>query len=111
MQRNSTRVICNSHLTDEDRPALALTPLAIEDLTGEPVYSLSPNGRAEMADADSVPLTGLLKQRLDEFRAARRAREKALGKELLKAMEVEDKAALLLAWTLDQDADKAVQSC
>jgi hypothetical protein len=111
MQKKSTRVICDSHLGDEYRPPLVLSPLAIEDLTGEPVYSLSPNGRAEIADSDNVPLTGLLKQRLEEFRAARRAREKAFGKELLKAMDIEDKAALLLAWTLDQDAEKAVSSC
>jgi hypothetical protein len=91
----------------ESRPPLTLSPLAIEDLTGEPVFNLTPNGRAEIASVDAVPLTGLLKQRLDEFRAARRAREQARGKELLKAMEAEDKAALLLAWTLDQDADGA----
>lgn len=91
----------------EYRPPLLLTALAIEDLTGEPVYSLSPSARAEMADLESVPVTGLLKQRLEEFRAARKHREQARGKELLLAIEAEDKAALLLAWTLDQDA----QSC
>ena len=71
----------------EYRPPLTLSPLAIEDLTGEPVYSFTPAGRAETAAASTVPLTGLLKQRLEEFRVACRAREKSFGKELLKAME------------------------
>lgn len=104
MSHKSTRVICD-FLNPEDRPALDISALAFEDLNDSPAYSLTPTGRAEIASADSVPLTGLLKQRLDEFRAARKAREQARGKELLKAMEVEDKAALLLAWTLDQDTN------
>jgi len=107
MQKKTTRVICDSQVQPEYRPPLVLSPLAIEDLTGEPAYFLTPNGRAEIASVDAVPLTGLLKQRLDEFRAARKAREAARGKELLKAMDIEDRAALLLAWTLDQDADGA----
>lgn len=110
MQKKTTRVICDFRDPDE-RPALTLSPLAIEDLTGEPAYTFTPNGRAELASVDAVPLTGLLKQRLEEFRTARRAREQARGKELLKAMEVEDKAALLLAWTLDQDTDQERASC
>jgi ABC-type amino acid transport substrate-binding protein len=106
MLKKSTRVICDSDNPDY-RPPLTLSPLAFEDITGESAYNLTPTGRAEIVAADTVAITGLLKQRLDEFRAARRAREQARGKELLKAMEVEDKAALLLAWTLDQDTDKA----
>lgn len=98
-----------SDFNDPDtRPALALTPLAIEDLTDTPVYSLTPTGRAEVIAAETIPLTELLKQRLEEFRTARKVREQARGKELLAAVEAEDKAALLLAWTLDQA--EAVQS-
>lgn len=85
-----------------------LSALAVEDLTGEPAYSLTPTGRAEVIAAETIPLTALLKARLDEFRAARKVREQARGKELLAAVEAEDKAALLLAWTLDQA--EAVQS-
>lgn len=80
----------------------SLSPLAIEDLTGEPAYSLTPTGRAEVIAAETIPLTTLLKARLDEFRAARKVREQARGKALLEAIEAEDKAALMLAWTLDQ---------
>ena len=85
-----------------------LSALAHEDLTDEPAFSLTPTGRAEIADAESIPLSALLKQRLEEFRAARAKREKARGKDLLEAVEAEDKAALLLAWTIDQA--EAVQS-
>lgn len=76
--------------------------LPVED---KPCLTLTPAGRAEIVDAEAVPLTGLLKQRLDEFRAARQHREQAIGKELIKALDAEEKAALLLAWTLDQDAE------
>jgi len=107
MAAKATTMMSSDSQNPDYRPPLTLSPLAIEDLTGEPVFSLTPNGRAEIAAADpqSVTIKGLLKQRLEEFRAARLAREQARGKELLKAMEAEDKAALLLAWTLDQDAE------
>lgn len=107
MPSKATRVICNF---EPDTPVtLSLSPLAIEDLTDTPCYALTPNGRAEVASMDAVPLTGLLKQRLEQFRAARHCREQARGEELLKAMKAEDEAALLLAWTLDQDSE--VSSC
>lgn len=85
----------------DSRP-LTLSALAWEDLTDEPAFNLTPTGRAEVVAAESIPLTTLLKQRLEEFRAARAKREQSRGKDLMAAIEAEDKAALMLAWTLDQ---------
>lgn len=48
MRPKTTRVICNSH-DPEHRPALCLSPLAVEDLTGEPQFTLTPAACAEMA--------------------------------------------------------------
>lgn len=87
----------------EYRPPLTLSPLAIEDLTGEPVYTLAPAGRAEVAAeaCETIPLTPLLVKRLEEFRAARRQREAAPKGELGKAIAAEDVAALNVAWALE----------
>lgn len=102
--RTNAMIHASDSQNPEYRPPLSLTPLAIEDLTGESVFSLTPTGRAEIADHENVALTGLLKRRLDEFRAARIAREQAKGKTVIDAMKREENAALLLAWTLDQEA-------
>lgn len=99
MSHKTTRVICNF---EPDAPVtLALSPLAIEDLTDTSVYQFTPTGRAEIVAAESIPMTTLLKLRIEEFRAARLAREKAGRKELLAALQAEEKAALLLAWTIE----------
>lgn len=102
MRSKTTRVICNSQ-DPESRPPLQLAPLAIEDLTDTPAYVLTPTGRAEIAleDVQSVPLTPLLVKRLEEFKAARQAREKAGKSELGKAIAAEDAAALNVAWALE----------
>jgi hypothetical protein len=102
MRVKTTHVICNSQ-DPESRPAVQLSPLAIEDLTGEPVFSLTPTGLAELAleDAKSITLTPHLVKRLAEFKAAREAREQAPKGELGKAIAAEDAAALNLAWALE----------
>ncbi len=106
MGYKTTRVKCNF---EPDTPvALALSPLAIEDFTDTPVYTLTPIGRAEIASVDAVPLTGLLKQRLEEFKAAREAREQAPKGALVQAIDREDAAALNLAWALECAVDKAL---
>jgi len=100
MRSKTTRVISDSHLSDEIVP-LTLAPLAIEDLTDTPVYSLTPTGRAEVIEHETIPLTPLLVKRLEEFKAAREAREKAPKGELGKAIAAEDMAALNVAWALE----------
>lgn len=109
MRYKSTRVICHSHLTDEDRPALQLSPLAIEDLTDEPVYGFTPEGRAEVQAelAQTVVLSPLLQSRLADFTAARIARENARGKQVLQALSDEEAAAINLAWALECAVNKA----
>lgn len=93
----------------EYRPPLTLSPLAIEDLTDEPVYRFTSPGRAEvqMELAQTLTLTPLLQSRLAEFTAARIARENARGKELLPALSAEEAAACNLAWALECALNKA----
>lgn len=102
MRPKTTRVICNSH-DPEARPPLALSPLAIEDFTDTPVFTLTPHGLQEMQEAapQMFPLTPLLIKRLEEFKAARQARESAHKGELGKAILAEDSAALNLAWAFE----------
>lgn len=102
MRVKTTHVICNSQ-DPESRYPLTFTDLAIEDLTDEPVFTLTPTGRAEITleDVKSIPLTPLLVKRLAEFKAAREAREQAPKGELTKAIAAEDAAALNLAWALE----------
>jgi len=83
-----------------------LSPLAIEDLTDTPVYNLTPAGRAEMILEQQVTLTPLLEQRLQEFTAARIAREKARGRDVLPALTAEEAAAINLAWALECAVNK-----
>lgn len=90
----------------EYRPPLTLSPLAIEDLTGEPVYQLTPAGRAELHLEQTVTLTSFLLERLQAFTAARIARENARGNELLPACTAEEQAAINLAWALECTVNK-----
>lgn len=89
---------------------LALSPLAIEDLTDEPVYRFTTTGLAEveMELAQTVTLTPLLQKRLADFTAARIAREGACGKELLPALTAEENAAINLAWALECTVNKGL---
>lgn len=54
------------------------------------------------AAPDTIVLTPLLKQLIQQFRTARQHREQARGTEFALASEAEDKAALKLAWAIDQ---------
>ena len=101
MRQKTTRVICNSQ--PDERVPLDLSPLAIEDLTDTPVFTLTPTGRAEVAaeDLPTLPMTPLLVKRLEEFKAAREAREKASKSDLGRAIAAEDAAALNVAWALE----------
>lgn len=103
MRVKTTHVICNSQ-DPESRPALALSPLAIEDITGEPVFSLTPTGRAEIVleDVQSIPLTPHLVKCLEAFTKARRDREAAPKGDLDAYIRIEDTAALTLAWAFEQ---------
>lgn len=87
-------------VSPNSRP-LSLTPLAWEDLNDEPFYDLTPSGRAEIDLEQRVTLTAGLQAHLDKFTAARIAREKARGKELLPAMTAEEQAAIQLAWAIE----------
>jgi len=100
MRRKATHVYTD--LNDPNaRPPLTLSALAIEDLTDTPVFTLTPTGRAEVIEHDTIPMTPLLVKRLEEFKAAREAREKAPKGELGKAIAAEDAAALNVAWALE----------
>lgn len=92
------------------RPPLVLSPLAIEDLTDEPVYRFTTTGLAEveMELAQTVTLSPLLVKRLAEFTAARIARESARGTALLPAMTAEENAAINLAWALECAVNKGL---
>jgi len=87
---------------NQDTPVpFVLSPLALEDLTDTPVYTLTPAGRAEIDLDQKVTLTPGLQAHLDKFTAARQARERARGKELLPALTAEEEAAICLAWALE----------
>ncbi len=104
MRHKTTRVICNF---EPDTPVtLALSPLAIEDLTDASVYHLTADGLAEIRQDQTIVLTPLLLERLERFTAARLAREKARGKELLPACTAEENAAINLAWALECTVNK-----
>lgn len=90
------------------RPPLVLTPLAWEDLTDEPAFSLTPQGRTEIDLEQKVTLTPGLQTHLDKFTAARLAREKARGKDTLPAMTAEEEAAIQLAWALECAVNKGL---
>jgi len=104
MRQKTTRVICNF---EPDTPvSLALSPLAVEDLTDTPVYRLTSDGLAEICQDQSIILTPLLLERLAKFTAARLAREKARGKDILQACTDEEMAAINLAWALECTVNK-----
>lgn len=104
MRHKTTRVICNF---EPDTPVnLALSPLAIEDLTDASVYHLTADGLAEIRQDQTVTLTPHLLDRLAQFTAARIARENARGKELLPALTGEEQAAVELAWALECTVNK-----
>jgi len=109
MRSKSTRVISDSHLSDEIVP-FTLAPLAIEDLTDTPVFTLTPTGRAEVIEHDTIPMTPLLVKRLEEFKAAREAREKAPKGALGAAIAAEDMAALNVAWALENLVNQGRES-
>ena len=101
MNRKATHVYAG--FDNPDTAPFTLSPLAIEDLTGEPAFTLTANGRAEVAaeDLPTLPMTPLLVKRLQEFREAREAREKASKSDLGRAIAAEDVAALNVAWALE----------
>lgn len=103
MRVKTTHVFYNSQ-DPESRPAVQLSPLAIEDLTDEPVFALTPTGRAEIVleDAKSITLTPHLVSCLEAFTKARRDREDAAKGDLDKYIRIEDTAALTLAWAFEQ---------
>lgn len=105
MPTKATISASDSH-NPEYRPPLTLSPLAIEDLTGEPVYQLTPAGRSELHLEQTVTLTSFLLERLQTFTAARIAREDARGKQLLEACTTEEQAALNLSWALECAVNK-----
>lgn len=109
MPHKTTRVICNSQ--PDERVPLDLSPLAIEDLTDTPVFALTPTGRAEVIENETLTMTPLLVKRLAEFKAAREARENAPKGTLMDAIKAEDAAALNLAWALECAIDREVSSC
>jgi len=90
------------------RVPFTLSPLALEDLTDTPVYTLTPAGREEIDLEQHVTLTPHLQARLDKFPAARVAREKARGKELLPALTSGEQAAIELAWALECAVNKGL---
>jgi hypothetical protein len=90
----------------EYRPPLTLSPLAIEDFTGEPVFHMTADGLAEIQGDQTITLTPHLLDRLAKFTAARIARENARGKELLPALTGEELAAVELAWALECTVNK-----
>lgn len=98
----SKAMLLNSDSQNSDTPVpFRLSPLAIEDLTDTPVYSLTPAGRSEIVLEQRVTLTADLEICLQAFTRARIAREKARGDALLPAMTAEEQAAINLAWALE----------
>lgn len=94
---------------NQDTPVpYCLSPLAIEDLTDTPVYTLTPAGRTEIDLEQTVTLTPGLLSHLDKFTAARKARERARGKDLLPALTAEEQAAIQLAWALETAVNQGV---
>lgn len=109
MPSNATKMMSSDSQNPDYRPPLTLSPLAIEDLTGEPAYCFTTTGLAEveMELAQMFTLTPLLQKRLEEFTTARIAREGAYGKGLLPALLAEENAAINLAWALECAVNKA----
>jgi len=100
MRRKATHVYAG--FDNPDARPLTLSPLAIEDLTGEPVYSFTPAGRAELAAMpEGLTLTSEnVKLCLEEFFLAFQERQKARGHAVAAALVVEERTALTLGWAI-----------
>jgi len=84
----------------------ALSPLAIEDLTDEPVFRLTPAALAELATPTPqpqrrIPLTPLLEKYLTRFTAAKQAS--------IDAYRSMNKAPLWSTWNEVQDLSAAME--
>lgn len=97
----SKAMISRSDSHDPNARPFTLSPLAWEDLTDEPVYTLTAIGRAEIPP-EMPAVTPEVMRFLARFTAARQAREKARGDDLPAAIQAEDQAALKLAWSLER---------
>jgi len=101
MRRKATHVYAG--FDNPDARPFTLSPLAIEDLTGEPAFTFTPEGLEELATAapQTLEVKGQLAECLKDFQEAFLARQQARGlNAVASALNQEERTALSLAWTI-----------